>query len=48
MEYPPSELEFLEKGLQAVIKCREVLKWTYAYGYYKGTEMEELQKALFN
>ena len=48
MGYPPSELVFLENGLKAVIKCREILKWTYAYGYYKKEEMEEHKVALFN
>jgi ariadne-1 len=32
--YPIAELTFLETALDIVIKCRKVLKWTYAYGYY--------------
>ena len=47
MAYPPSELKFLSEALEAVIYCRQVLKWTYAYGYYKALEMQELQKELF-
>jgi len=32
--YPPNELEFLEEAINEVIKCRQVLKFTYVYGYY--------------
>lgn len=32
--YPHSELEFLIDACNEVIRCRQVLKWTYAYGYY--------------
>ena len=32
--YPVAELTFLETALDIVIKCRKVLKWTYAYGFY--------------
>ena len=42
--YPIGELEFLEEALIEVIRCRRVLKWTYAYGYYLEDEKE---KALF-
>ena len=45
--YPPKELEFLEHGCEVVIQCRDVLKWTYAYGYYKDKNFADLQKALF-
>ena len=31
---PPSDLAFLSPAFDEVIKCREVLKWTYAYGYF--------------
>lgn len=39
MAYPPAELNFLTEALEAVIYCRQVLKWTYAYGFYKALEM---------
>ena len=45
--YPPKELEFLENGCITVIKCREILKWTYAFGYYNDRTMEEIKKNLF-
>ncbi len=32
--YPPSELEFLDEAINEVIKCRQVLKFTYVYGYF--------------
>lgn len=32
--YPPSELEFLEEAINEVIKCRQVLKYTYVHGFY--------------
>uniref|UniRef100_A0A7S3I6P3 Uncharacterized protein n=1 Tax=Favella ehrenbergii TaxID=182087 RepID=A0A7S3I6P3_9SPIT len=47
MGYPSTELEFLEKGVKAVIKCREILKWTYAYSFYNGEAMAENRKLLF-
>ena len=43
-DYPIAELEFLNEALHEVIRCRKVLKWTYAYGYYLEDEKE---KALF-
>ena len=45
--YPPAELEFIELGCQAVIKCREILKWTYVYGFYHDRNLEVNRKALF-
>ena len=45
--YPAAELEFLTEGCDAVIKCREILKWTYVYGYYKDKNMPENRKLLF-
>lgn len=42
--YPIAELGFLQEALQEVIRCRKVLKWTYAYGFYLEDEKE---KALF-
>jgi ariadne-1 len=32
--YPMQELEFLESAINEIIKCRQVLKYTYVYGYY--------------
>lgn len=32
--YPQIELEFLFNGVESIIKCRQVLKYTYCYGYY--------------
>jgi len=32
--YPSSELEFLLETLQEIIMCRQVLKWSYALGYF--------------
>ena len=31
--YPMNELEFMVEAVEEVIKCRHVLKWTYAFGY---------------
>ena len=45
--YPAKELEFLERGCEVVIQCSEILKWTYAFGYYKDREISELKKNLF-
>jgi len=32
--FPLAELEFLREAVDEVIKCRQVLKYTYVYGYY--------------
>ena len=32
--YPIAELTFINEGLQEVVKSRQVLAWTYVYGYY--------------
>ena len=32
--YPLSELEFLVESLNEVVQCRQVLKWSYAFGYF--------------
>lgn len=42
--YPIAELDFLNEALTEVVRCRKVLKWTYAFGYYLENEKE---KALF-
>ena len=33
-KYPLNELEFLVEAINEVIRCRQVLKYTYVYGYY--------------
>mmetsp|Transcript_2487 Transcript_2487/g.6456 ORF Transcript_2487/g.6456 Transcript_2487/m.6456 type:complete len:589 (+) Transcript_2487:139-1905(+) len=32
---PTSQLKFITDAWSQVVDCRRVLKWTYAYGYYK-------------
>jgi ariadne-1 len=44
--YPQIELEFLYTGVEEIIKCRQVLKYTYCYGYYM-KNMTVQQKNLF-
>jgi len=42
-QYPIAELSFIEEGLEEVIKSRQVLAWTYVYGYYlKNTSIKSL------
>ncbi|KAL6194207.1 hypothetical protein ACLB2K_035291 [Fragaria x ananassa] len=43
---PESQLKFLSDAWQQIVKCRRVLKWTYAYGYYL-TEHESAKKQFF-
>lgn len=45
-QYPIKELEFLTVSLQEIIKCRQVLKYTYTYGFYQ-TSMNKTQRNLF-
>ena len=45
--FPAVELEFITEGCTAVIKCREILKWTYVYSFYKDKNMLENRKLLF-
>lgn len=33
-QYPDSELGFLLDSCKAAIRCRAMLKWSYAYGFY--------------
>jgi len=37
----------LENGCDTVIQCRDVLKWTYAYGYYYSATLDVCKKNLF-
>jgi hypothetical protein len=39
-KYPLMELEFLEEAINEVIRCRQVLKYTYAYGYFLKKDKE--------
>ncbi len=32
---PTSQLKFVFDAWQQVIECRRIIKWTYAYGFYK-------------
>jgi hypothetical protein len=32
--FPLDELKYLEKAVNVVIRCRNVLKYTYALGYF--------------
>ena len=40
-KYPMQELEFLEEAINEVIKCRQVLKYTYVYGFYITNSTEQ-------
>jgi len=40
-KYPLKELEFLEEAVNEVVKCRQVLKFTYVYGFYVKNEKEQ-------
>jgi hypothetical protein len=33
-KYPIGELEFLNEAVNEIIRCRQVLKFTYVYGFY--------------
>ncbi len=39
--YPIKELEFLEEAVEEVIQCRQVLKFTYVFGYYLSNKKEK-------
>lgn len=41
--YPDGELTFLVDACRQVIKCRAVLKWSYAYGYYTIPNKNKIQ-----
>ena len=36
---PPSQLRFVLDAWAQVVQCRRILKWTYAYGYYRFAEV---------
>ncbi len=38
--YPVGELNFLEEAINEVVRCRQVLKYTYVHGYYIKNEIE--------
>ena len=40
-QYPLQELEFIIEACEEVIRCRQVLKYTYAYGYYLSPGQEK-------
>ena len=40
-KYPMNELEFLEEAINEVVRCRQVLKYTYVYGYYLNNPKEQ-------
>ena len=44
--YPQKELEFLVTAVEEIARCRQVLKFTYCYGYLAG-KMSKTQKGLF-
>lgn len=48
--YPNSELEFFQEAANAIVKCRNVLKYTYVTGYFmesKGTTYDKGSIELF-
>lgn len=40
-KYPVQELEFLNEAINEIIRCRQVLKYTYVYGYYLKNPKEQ-------
>jgi len=45
--YPASELAFFEESAAEIIACRQVLKWTYATGYFVEEVVQPHQIELF-
>ncbi len=43
-QFPLSELEFLSQAVDEVIKCCQVLKWTYVFAFYI---LDSKEKQLF-
>jgi ariadne-1 len=41
---PASQLKFVADAWHQVVQCRRVLKWTYAYGYYRFAERDGVEK----
>ena len=39
-KYPLAELEFLDEAINEVVKCRQVLKYTYVFGFYLTNQKE--------
>lgn len=46
-QYPSSELQFFEACANEVIKCRQILSWTYVVGYYEEKNMTKAEGNLF-
>ena len=43
-KYPIAELQFLDEAISEIIRCRQVLKFTYVYGFYL---IDQKEVALF-
>ncbi|KAI5065676.1 hypothetical protein GOP47_0020371 [Adiantum capillus-veneris] len=43
---PPSQLKFITDAWLQIVECRQVLQWTYTYGYYV-PENEDAKKQFF-
>ena len=43
--YPQMELEFLNEAILEIVRCRQVLKHTYTFGFYSNMSIQ--QKNLF-
>ena len=41
-------MAFLTEALNEIIRCRQILKWTYVYGYYLPKTTCKLEKDLFD
>jgi len=41
--YPAGELVFFEQCADAIVKCRQVLKWTYVVSYYSEKHLAKAQ-----
>jgi hypothetical protein len=44
---PHGELQFLETCSQIVIRCRQILKWVYAFHYFVETDWGKKELELF-
>ena len=45
--YPAGELVFFEQCADAIVKCRQVLKWTYVISYYAEKHLKQAKVQLF-